>query len=1334
MRLHSLKLCFLLTTFFLTKSVLSIRHDFFQQNNLSIKSEKFGGFVENLGQMMDINGNPAQDVLFASYSANMNLWITKSGIVFEVVKIEEEASENISQENIFNRHEEEEFKINSEIIELILNNGEIKRENIEKLNPFEGSKNFFYPHCRDGIYGVKEYGALVIKNVYEKIDWVLYFTEDRQFKYDFVIHPGGDYKAIELLYRSKKPLKINKMGELEVNTMMGLFKEASPESFIGNSTIKTNFIIQRQHSRLFNNDKGFETFVKFEPEGLKKNPDKKLIIDPQIIWSTFFGGSQLDGPQCIDVDANGNVYVAGYVTSANFPLVNTDSYFQKTYAGTGDVLIMKFDNTGKLLWSTFYGGTLTDVSTSIVFDKNGYIYLTGYTKSNNFPVLQKPGSFFQANKGSDWDAFILQFSTNGTLVWSTFLGGNAEERAYSIDVDNNGNIFIAGSTYSTDLPVNSIPGYPQSAHAGNTDIFVFKFDNNGTKLWGSYYGGINDESAFSIECDQFGNLLVAGYTNSPGLYTKNMGNFYQDTLSGGDDALILKFSPSGNILWATYFGGSADDYARSLKIGLSQEIYIEGLTTSNDFPLKSSGSFIDSTLNGGQDIFFVKFSANSQLVWSTYFGGNNKEWISSFRTIAIDQCGRVYFSFNTNSQDVPLKDVCLSFIDSTFDGTRDIVIASFDRYDYFLWSSYIGGDGFDFRESIVMDQNDNLYITGEWVNAKDTNTYPLKNPGNGAFYDNTPNGKDDGFILKLYFPKDVIQATCNGPVCEGQNLELNASLVYNHACSVMWTGPASFNSGSLTISIQNASLQDSGVYLVMSREFCAYDTVHVIVHQNPLASINAIDTVCEGQNIVLSGQGGSFYEWSGPNNFFSQSQQIFLNNVNLKNAGGYMLIVTDSNTCSDTAYQNITVFPKPVANFSANDVCLGLPSSFVDFSSVSSGNITQWNWNFNPGSSNLQNPSNTFANHGAYNVQLIVTTDNNCSDTVTKTVNVWPLPMPDFSAPDVCLGVTTPFSANVSIPSGSITAYAWNFGDNSSASGSSVTHTYAADGTYNVKLTATSDKGCVDSITKPVNVWPLPVVDFFADTTNGCSPVCVNFSANVSISSGTINAYLWNLGNGSNASSPNPSACYENTAASPKSFSVSLSATSDKGCASSITKNNFVMVFPNALADFYFSPDQQSIFSPDFQFYNQSFAANQFVWNFGDGSTSNLPNPTHSYNDTGTYTITLLANNAWGCADTIAKSLRVLPEFAIYVPNAFTPDGDKHNNTWKVYGFGIKNITIYVFNRWGELIWQTDNIHLSWDGMVNNIAAPTGVYPYRIIVETYKGYVCEYFGSVHLIR
>ncbi|GIV40888.1 MAG: hypothetical protein KatS3mg034_0198 [Vicingaceae bacterium] len=205
-------------------------------------------------------------------------------------------------------------------------------------------------------------------------------------------------------------------------------------------------------------------------------------------------------------------------------------------------------------------------------------------------------------------------------------------------------------------------------------------------------------------------------------------------------------------------------------------------------------------------------------------------------------------------------------------------------------------------------------------------------------------------------------------------------------------------------------------------------------------------------------------------------------------------------------------------------------------------------------------------------------------------------------------------------------------------------------------------------------------------------------------------------------------------AASPKSFSVSLSATSDKGCASSITKNNFVTVFPNALADFYFSPDQQSIFSPEFQFYNQSFAANQFVWNFGDGSTSNLPNPTHTYNDTGTYTITLLANNAWGCADTIAKSLRVLPEFAIYVPNAFTPDGDKHNNTWRVYGFGIKNITIYVFNRWGDLIWQGYDLDKEWDGNVNGMPAPQGVYPYRIIVENFKGEMFEYIGAVNLIR
>jgi hypothetical protein len=244
---------------------------------LSASGEK--GFLENRGQMMDMEGNPVPQVLFKTEAPGLNIWVTQEGLVVQTLKMEEEKKEEDAL-NAESRHEEENIKVHWERVDIILKNASIRKENIVKENPKQEHYNFFYPHCPKGIYEVKEYEKITIKDVYPGIDWVLYrktlpldkggvgggktLQQSGMFKYDFIVHPGADYKQIELLYSSKTPIIINTNGELEMHTLYGKIKENKPVSFYEGKKVETKFKLNAQKPITINGDHGYETSIDFD--------------------------------------------------------------------------------------------------------------------------------------------------------------------------------------------------------------------------------------------------------------------------------------------------------------------------------------------------------------------------------------------------------------------------------------------------------------------------------------------------------------------------------------------------------------------------------------------------------------------------------------------------------------------------------------------------------------------------------------------------------------------------------------------------------------------------------------------------------------------------------------------------------------------------------------------------------------------------------------------------------------------------------------------------------------------------------------------------------------
>jgi gliding motility-associated-like protein len=900
----------------------------------SKKGEK--GFLENAGQMMDMEGNPVPFVLFKVEVNGMNMYVTEKGLTYVFLKIEEHEKEREREkegkkEKLGMKMEEENIEIKWERIDVELKGASIKKENIEKEGASSTNFNYFYPHYPDGIYGVKEYEKIRIKEVYPGIDWVLYNSGEKGYKYDFEVKPGADYRQIELVYRSKRPIKLNKEGEIEMYTAYGNSKEEKPVSYSGNKEVNTNYKINYQRAIKINQDSGYETSVVFEIPEEQINRYETLVIDPQLYWATFYGGDDgWEGPMSVDTDNSGNVFVTGYTQSTNFPVQNAGTFFQGTNAGDVNAFILKFDNAGNRIWATYYGGSGIDSGNSIATDNSGNVFLTGHTTSTDFPV-QNAGTFFQGTfAGGGFllvggDAFILKFDNAGNLLWATYYGGNEDDSAYSIAIDNSGNVFVAGITLSTNFPIQNAGTFFQWTYGGGLyDAFILKFDNAGNLLWATYYGGSDDDYGFSIATDNSGNVFVTGNTSSPNFPVQNAGTFFQGTLGGGTfDVFILKFDNVGNLLWATYYGGSWDDYGYSIAIDNSGNVFVTGWTASTNFPLQNAGTFFQASNGGGlYDAFILKFDNAGNRLWATYYGGSGDETFGSYDIIAIDACGNVYLGFETSSDPFPhLQNSCdTQYFDNTYNGgISDILLSLFNNSGNLLWCTYLGGDGDDFRCPLAVDANNNLFVSGEWVDSGsgvNTTTYPLTNPGGGAYYVPSFNGADDGFMVK-FCSSHCLCSPYNGCIVSNVlNVTVTSTnILCNSQCTGTATATPSGGSSPYTYSwtggqtTQTATGLCAGTYTVTVTDANGSTqtaTVTVFSPPGPTVEVSAsVNNIIPGGTTQLYASGGLTYQWLPTTGLSCTDCPNPV--ASPKETTSYCVWVTDSINCKDSACITINV-------------------------------------------------------------------------------------------------------------------------------------------------------------------------------------------------------------------------------------------------------------------------------------------------------------------------------------------------------------------------------------------------------------------------------------------
>jgi gliding motility-associated-like protein len=443
--------------------------------------------------------------------------------------------------------------------------------------------------------------------------------------------------------------------------------------------------------------------------------------------------------------------------------------------------------------------------------------------------------------------------------------------------------------------------------------------------------------------------------------------------------------------------------------------------------------------------------------------------------------------------------------------------------------------------------------------------------------------------------------------------------------------------------------------------------------------------------------------------------------------------VITADFCADTYEADITIYPAPVASFSATDVCEGDETTFVDESTVTSGQISIHSWDFADaqGTSTASDPTYTYATSGTYAVELEVTTTNGCSTSTFQNVTVNPLPDVIALSTDIlCAGQTNGTARASAVGGTGPYDYSWNdiFQSTTDSIGD------LAAGSYTI--TVTDALNCTADTTVIVDV-PLPITLNMVAGNDTCS--LGNGAVQAQVLGGTAPfEYIWSAISDSASiydEAFTPSGW--NTNLSPGDYSVTV--IDSGGCIA--TGEATVGLIPKPQADFLSRSKPEEFSDPSVQFDNESLGAVSYEWHLGDGIISYEENPVHLYDTSGAFLVMLIAYNEaeYGCADTTFGYVDVEPFFTFYVPNAFTPDGDGDNDTWgpKGLNFEYESYNVQVFDRWGKRIWQTDNPFKWWDGTDQKTLKDVkqGMYAYQFLVKEFNTFEPKKItGTVMLYR
>ncbi len=610
---------------------------------LSVFSHKSSlSFIENVGQIKDQFNIVRKDIDFVIQGTSMSIFIGKGKLIYQ----------------FYNRN-------NTHRVEAILKGSSSNALAFEKSDlPYY--ENHYFNGSERRI--AHTYDRIVYKNIYPHIDWVLKINKDNTFEYEFSVGVLGDASKIQLEYKGAESIKINNNGELIVKTSLGIIKEHAPTTYTkSGKLLQSNYVLH--HNRLSFTTENYEGALVIDPKiswatyygdtsdltGLVNTDLSSVDCDQRqyiyaagttvasknIATSGAYQSSKISALTKSNIfyvkfDTSGNRIYATYYgdgcmgarisVSKNYVfLCGSDSTGNLATPGVQQTgftpfkfapFITKFDASGALIWSSYCGGSNTVYSPYVQCDTLDNVFLSGST--NNTTLIATSGTYRDTYADSI-DGYIVKYNSLGKRVWGTYLGGRSSDVITGLTFvsnDGQGAIYAYGITAS-DTGI-ATPGAFKTARTGSDDAMLIKFDTSGKRLWGSYFGGNQNELPSDIIQDRNKNIYLLGSTfSTSGIATAGA---YQTANKGNYDAYIAKVSSTGSLLWSTYFGGEKQDINVQGAVDSLGNIFIFG-TTQSLTSIADTAAFQPKHNGGIFDCFFAGLKPDGTRLWNSYYGG-----------------------------------------------------------------------------------------------------------------------------------------------------------------------------------------------------------------------------------------------------------------------------------------------------------------------------------------------------------------------------------------------------------------------------------------------------------------------------------------------------------------------------------------------------------------------------------------------------------------------------------------------------------------------------------------------------------------------------------------
>jgi uncharacterized repeat protein (TIGR01451 family) len=645
------------------------------------------------------------------------------------------------------------------------------RPRVVGLEELQGKVNYFVgddpAHWR---VNVPTYAKVRYESIYPGVD-LIYYGNQRQFEYDFVVAPGADPKVITLAFEGPDNLAVDAEGDLLFQVGSGELRLRKPLVYqeVGGSRklVEANYVLKSK------DHVGVQVAA--------YDSTRPLIIDPVLVYSTYVGGSGAEISHGIAADPGtpGIVYVTGETTSTNFP--TTAIGFQPGFGKGTDCFVASFNTNqsgpASRIYSTYLGGSGNDQCYGVAADASHNAYVVGRTTSTNFPLATK----LNGNNRGGSDAIVMKLNAAGSaLLYSVYLGGSADEWGFGIAVDGLGQAYVTGRTTSTNFPV--VGGFQTALGDPSGDAFITKINAAGNAfLYSTYLGGNGLDQGQGIVADPLhpGIVYVTGDTSSTNFANTNG---FQLTTGGNGDAFVAKVNTTAagpaSLLYSTYLGGSGADHGFGIATdGVSA--YVTGQTASiNLYSILAPPKSFDTQLSGSSDAFVARIdtasSGQASVSFFTYLGGVSDD---SGNAIAVDAVGDVYVTGQTFGG----FPVTLDAFQPAFGGNGDAFVARVNTFangeGALVFASYLGGSGIDQGNGIALDTSGNGYIAGT------TSSAPFPTTPGG--FQTTYGGATDAFVARIV----DIAKTADLSITKSGPASVSASSTFAYTLSVSNAGP-----------------------------------------------------------------------------------------------------------------------------------------------------------------------------------------------------------------------------------------------------------------------------------------------------------------------------------------------------------------------------------------------------------------------------------------------------------------------------------------------------------------------------------------------------------------